>query len=109
MSAMWADEPSLQALTMAGLFASSVGNHEFDNGRAELLRQQHGGCTSIRPERACKFTPNFGGAGFSYLAKYIISGHEDGSVTQWDAKTGDLLSSNFDVHESDMQSAYTPF
>jgi translation initiation factor 3 subunit I len=46
-------------------------------------------------------------AGFSYLAKYIISGHEDGSVTQWDAKTGDLLSSNFDVHESDMQSAYT--
>ena len=27
MSSMWADEPSLQALTMAGLFASSVGNH----------------------------------------------------------------------------------
>ena len=47
-------------------------------------------------------------AGYSYHAKYTISGHEDGSVTQWDAKTGDLLSSNFDVHESDMQSAYTP-
>lgn len=25
-------------------------------------------------------------AGWSYLDKYIISGHEDGSVTQWDAK-----------------------
>jgi translation initiation factor 3 subunit I len=38
------------------------------------------------------------------LAKYIISGHEDGSVTQWDAKTGELLNSNYDVHEPDMQS-----
>jgi WD40 repeat protein len=25
-------------------------------------------------------------AGFSYLGKYIISGHEDGGVTQWDAQ-----------------------
>lgn len=46
-------------------------------------------------------------AGFSYLAKYIISGHEDGSVTQWDGKTGELLSSNYEIHEADMQSAYT--
>jgi translation initiation factor 3 subunit I len=44
-------------------------------------------------------------AGFSYLAKYIISGHDDGSITQWDGKTGELLSSNFDVHEADMQGA----
>ena len=28
-------------------------------------------------------------AGFSYLSKYIISCHEDGSVSQWDAKTGE--------------------
>ena len=25
-------------------------------------------------------------AGWSYLDKYIISGHENGSVSQWDAK-----------------------
>jgi translation initiation factor 3 subunit I len=25
-------------------------------------------------------------AGWSYLDRYIISGHEDGTVTQWDAK-----------------------
>lgn len=43
-------------------------------------------------------------AGFSYLSKYIISGHEDGSITQWDGKTGEELNGNFDVHESDMQS-----
>ena len=72
MSSMWADEPSLQALTMAGLFASSVGNHEFDKGRAELLRQQNGGCVSIVPERACQFAPNFKGAGFTYLAANVL-------------------------------------
>ena len=39
-------------------------------------------------------------AGWSYLDKYIISGHEDGTVTQWDAKTGELLMS-MEVHEYD--------
>jgi 5'-nucleotidase len=72
MSSMWADEPTLQALTMAGLFASSVGNHEFDKGRAELLRQQNGGCVSIQPEKACQFAPDFKGAGFSYLAANVL-------------------------------------
>ncbi|KAJ2901755.1 putative Eukaryotic translation initiation factor 3 [Zalerion maritima] len=37
-------------------------------------------------------------AGWSYLSKYIIAGHEDGSVSQYDAKTGDLLD-NVPVHE----------
>jgi translation initiation factor 3 subunit I len=39
-------------------------------------------------------------AGFSYLAHYIIAGHEDGSVSQFDAKNGELLY-NTQVHESD--------
>jgi translation initiation factor 3 subunit I len=42
-------------------------------------------------------------AGFSYMAYYIISGHEDGTVSQWDAKTGELLY-NTQVHEPDMLS-----
>ncbi|KAK4194580.1 putative eukaryotic translation initiation factor 3 [Triangularia verruculosa] len=37
-------------------------------------------------------------AGWSYLSKYIIAGHEDGSVSQYDAKTGDLIY-NVNVHE----------
>jgi translation initiation factor 3 subunit I len=41
-------------------------------------------------------------AGFSYLAHYIIAGHEDGSVSQYDAKTGELLF-NTQAHEADMQ------
>ena len=72
MSSMWADEPAIEALSMAGLFASSVGNHEFDQGRAELLRQQHGGCISVRPDKACKFGPEFKGAGYTYLAANVL-------------------------------------
>lgn len=41
-------------------------------------------------------------AGWSYLSKYIIAGHEDGSVSQYDAKTGEQLE-NFPVHELNMQ------
>jgi 5'-nucleotidase len=72
MSSLWADEPSIEALGMAGLFASSVGNHEFDKGRAELLRQQNGGCVSVRPDRACQFAPNFAGARYTYLAANVL-------------------------------------
>lgn len=42
-------------------------------------------------------------AGFSFLAHYIIAGHEDGSMSQFDAKSGELLF-NTPVHEEDMQS-----
>lgn len=40
-------------------------------------------------------------AGFSYMNKYIIAGHEDGSVSQYDAKTGEQID-NTQVHELDM-------
>ncbi|KAL7785539.1 WD40-repeat-containing domain protein [Trichoderma ceciliae] len=39
-------------------------------------------------------------AGWSQASKYIIAGHEDGSVSQYDAKTGELLD-NVSVHELD--------
>ncbi|KAI9831694.1 MAG: translation initiation factor eIF3 subunit [Sarea resinae] len=41
-------------------------------------------------------------AGWSYLSKYIIAGHEDGTVSQYDAKTGEQLL-NVQAHEEDMQ------
>ncbi|KAK2069574.1 hypothetical protein P8C59_004138 [Phyllachora maydis] len=40
-------------------------------------------------------------AGWSYLSKYIIAGHEDGSVSQYDAVTGDL-NFNLSIHELNM-------
>jgi translation initiation factor 3 subunit I len=42
-------------------------------------------------------------AGFSYMAQFIIAGHEDGTVSQYDAKSGELIYST-QVHEADMQS-----
>jgi 5'-nucleotidase len=73
MSAMFADEPTIQALNLLGMRATSVGNHEFDNGRVELLRQAKGGCAnSPRPEKACQFSPSWDGAKFSYLAANVI-------------------------------------
>lgn len=72
ISSMWADEPSIEALSRLGLRVSSVGNHEFDPGLAELLRQQHGGCASPRPDKACRFDLSFGGARFNYLAANVI-------------------------------------
>ncbi|MBA5688376.1 bifunctional metallophosphatase/5'-nucleotidase [Rugamonas apoptosis] len=72
ISSMWADEPAVGALDLLGLRASALGNHEFDLGRAELLRQQKGGCVSPRADKACQFAPNYGGAHFSYLAANVL-------------------------------------
>ncbi|OFA00621.1 bifunctional metallophosphatase/5'-nucleotidase [Duganella phyllosphaerae] len=72
ISSMWADEPTIGAMNLLGLRASSVGNHEFDAGRVELLRQQGGGCKSPRADKACKYEASFGGAKFSYLAANVI-------------------------------------
>ena len=72
ISSMWADEPTIVAMNLLGLHASSVGNHEFDAGRIELLRQQAGGCKSPRADKACKYDANFGGAQFTYLAANVI-------------------------------------
>jgi 5'-nucleotidase len=72
MSAMWADEPTIGTMNLLGLRASSVGNHEFDQGRMELLRQQKGGCDSPRPDKACKFEGTYEGAKFQYLAANVI-------------------------------------
>jgi 5'-nucleotidase len=64
LSAMFHDEPTIESLSMMGLAISSVGNHEFDEGKDELLRMQNGGC---HPE-GCKGPHRFAGAKFHYLA-----------------------------------------
>jgi len=72
ISSMWADEPTIGAMNLLGLRATSVGNHEFDQGRMELLRQQKGGCVSPRMDKACKFAGTYQGAQFQYLAANVI-------------------------------------
>lgn len=72
ISSMWADEPTIGAMNLLGMRATSVGNHEFDQGRIELLRQQKGGCMSPRADKACKFDGPYQGAQFQYLAANVI-------------------------------------
>src|SRR5438445_9569340 len=75
LSAMFHDEPTIEALSMMGLDISSVGNHEFDEGKDELLRMQNGGC---HPLDQCQAPHPFAGAELRYLA---ASTFEKRSVT----------------------------
>ncbi|MEN3346901.1 MAG: 5-nucleotidase [Bradyrhizobium sp.] len=69
LSAMFHDEPTIESLSMMGLAISSVGNHEFDEGKDELLRMQNGGC---HPLDKCQGPHPFTGAKFRYLAASTI-------------------------------------
>ena len=73
-SALFHDEPTIQALNAMGLEFTSVGNHEFDNGKAELLRKQRGGCLpggKIGVD-TCLIGGAFAGAKYRYLAANVI-------------------------------------
>ncbi len=65
LSAMFNDEPTIESLSLMGLDMAAVGNHEFDAGKDELLRLQHGGC---HPSAGCQGPQRFTGASFQYLA-----------------------------------------
>ena len=69
LSALFRDEPTIESLSLMGLEASAVGNHEFDKGADELLRLQRGGC---HPGDGCKGPRPFKGAGFHYLAASTV-------------------------------------
>jgi 5'-nucleotidase len=69
LSAMFHDEPTIESLSMMGLEVASVGNHEFDEGKDELLRMQNGGC---HPTDKCLGPRPFLGAKFHYLAASTI-------------------------------------
>lgn len=72
ISSLFADEPTLDALSQMGLRVSALGNHEFDAGLKELKRQIHGGCDSPRPDKACKLFGHYAGTQFSYIAANVI-------------------------------------
>lgn len=69
LSAIFHDEPTIEALSLMGLDLAAVGNHEFDEGRDELLRMQNGGC---HPVDRCQGPQPFMGATFKYLAASTI-------------------------------------
>jgi 5'-nucleotidase len=70
LSALFHDEPTIEAMNAIGLDLNTVGNHEFDEGAAELLRLQRGGC---HPADGCLDGTPFGGAKFRFLAANVVS------------------------------------
>lgn len=75
-SALFHDEPTIETMNRLGLEFNAVGNHEFDEGREELLRMQNGGChptdhNSCRGNQVGTPYP-FEGARFDFLAANVV-------------------------------------
>jgi len=87
LSALFHDEPTIEALSMMGLNISAVGNHEFDEGKDELLRMQNGGC---HPTDKCRGPQPFTGAKFRYLA-----------ASTFEKATGRTVFPAYDIREFD--------
>src|SRR3954449_5765286 len=77
LSAMFHDEPTIESMSRMGLALSAVGNHEFDEGRDELLRMQNGGC---HPTDGFRGPQPFTGATFHYLAASTFLAGTDNTV-----------------------------
>jgi 5'-nucleotidase len=68
LSGLFHDEPSIEALNVVGIDVSGIGNHEFDEGLAEVYRMMNGGC---HPIDGCQDGDPFGGSIFGYLAANV--------------------------------------
>ena len=68
LSALFHDEPTIEAFNLIGLDFNAVGNHEFDEGVYELIRMQEGGC---HPVDGCLDGDGFEGADFRFLAANV--------------------------------------
>lgn len=73
-STLFHQEPAIDVLNQIGLEVSSVGNHEFDLGKTELMRLQNGGCFNggVVGTDTCLNNGTFGGAKFKYLAANVV-------------------------------------
>lgn len=75
VSALFRDEPTIEAMNQIGLDLHVVGNHEFDQGVTELRRLAAGGCaTTPRGDLATCAHPTgrYEGANFPFLAANVV-------------------------------------
>ena len=68
LSALFHDEPTIEAFNLIGLDFNAVGNHEFDEGVYELIRMQEGGSHPVDGDLD---GDPFYGAEFRYLAANV--------------------------------------
>lgn len=76
VSALFRDEPTVEAMNLMGLAFNAAGNHEFDHGVAELQRMVGGGCaTTPRGEAGSCAHPSgrYAGARFPFLAANVVN------------------------------------
>ncbi|MFJ8163452.1 bifunctional metallophosphatase/5'-nucleotidase [Streptomyces sp. NPDC096136] len=69
LSGLFHDEPTVEALNKLNLDVTSVGNHEFDEGKDELRRMAYGGCHPV--EGCFEYGKTYTGAEFKYLAANV--------------------------------------
>ncbi|MCQ4211304.1 bifunctional metallophosphatase/5'-nucleotidase [Streptomyces longispororuber] len=69
LSGLFHDEPTVEAMNKLDLDVTSVGNHEFDEGAAELARMQNGGCHA--KDGCFEDGRTFEGADYPYLAANV--------------------------------------
>ena len=90
LSGLFHDEPTIEFLNLIGVDTVGVGNHEFDEGKSELLRMQYGNRThsgggvntgtayapfrpdGCHPVDGCQDGTPFYGSVFQYLAANVI-------------------------------------
>ena len=72
VSSLFLDEPTIEALNLMKVDFAATGNHEYDQGFAELLRMQNGGCEKFTVKEPCQLSKPFKGASFQYLAANTI-------------------------------------
>jgi len=77
VSALFLDEPTVEAFNLMGVDFNAVGNHEFDKGQAELLRMKRGGCEKNTALEPCRLNKNFSGANFPFLAANTVKTNGD--------------------------------
>ena len=77
VSALFHDEPTIEAMNLMGLDINSVGNHEFDEGHEELVRMQQGGAHPVDGDLD---GDPFGGADFQFLAANVIDDRTGNTV-----------------------------
>ena len=74
LSALFKDEPTIEAMNLVGVDFHAVGNHEFDYGIAHLKRLKNGGCKidekTAQPD--CQGRAPYAGASFPFLAANVI-------------------------------------
>jgi 5'-nucleotidase len=72
VSALFLDEPTIEAVNAMKIDFNAVGNHEFDKGQTELLRMKNGGCAKNTPLEPCRVNKSFPGANFGFLAANTV-------------------------------------